>query len=250
MRAYRVCTPLRVRVAYACIRRDAGIGKGTKEGRGGRAHGDDDGPPALSALARLFSLYGPAMNTSRAGLSRLLRRFARSLTRSFARSFVRSLARWFARSSIPSFPPLRAARTFPRSFPPRVAARGIRPAIRFVRARSPAFPIDRSNGTLPHPRFSIRSGIEFFSPVCTLPPASFASSCTSSSSSSSSLFCPSNHPLSLSLSHLFPIPRSPYHLVSLRSSLLLPSRSSPARSVSFFAATPLRPAFGLPLLPR
>lgn len=67
------------------------------------------------------------------------------------------------------------------------------------RSYSRAFPIDRSNGILPHPRFSML-GIKFFSPVCTLSPTSFISSCTSSSSSSSPF-----------LSGCGPLSHPPYH---------------------------------------
>lgn len=115
----------------------------------------------------LFSLYGHAVNTS-CCLS----------VPSLVRWFVRSLACWYDRSFALFL--LRATLSFLVRFVQVGARRGIQAVIRFVRARTPAFPIDRSNGTLPHPRFNIE-----FSPVCTLSLASFTFSCTSSSSCSS-----------------------------------------------------------------
>lgn len=95
----------------------------------------------------LFSLYGHAVNTS-CYLSAL-----GSFVGSFVRSFVRSLACWYDRS-FPLFL-LRSTLSFLVRSVQVGARRGIQAVIRFVRARTPAFPIDRSNGTLPHPRFSI-----------------------------------------------------------------------------------------------
>lgn len=77
-------------------------------------------------------------------------RFLRWFVRSFARSLVGTIVRSLFSSSAPrylsSFVPSRL-----------VLAAAYRRVIRFVRARTPAFPIDRSNGTLPHPRFQHRS---------------------------------------------------------------------------------------------
>lgn len=90
----------------------------------------------------LFSLHGHAVNTS-------LCLSVSSLVRSFVRSLVGTIVRPF-----PLFL-LCAALSFLVRSVQVGARRGIQAVIRFVRARTPAFPIDRSNGTLPHPRFSI-----------------------------------------------------------------------------------------------
>lgn len=101
------------------------------------------------------------------------------------RWLVRSLAGTAAPSSVPSFPPPRHV-VFSSARSVQVGARrGIQAVIRFVRARTPAFPIDRSNGTLPHPRFQHRSASSSSLPVYTLSLVSFTFSCASSSSNSS-----------------------------------------------------------------
>lgn len=93
----------------------------------------------------LFSLYGHAVNTSCClSVPSLVRSLARSLALLGIRSLVRSLFSSYVRTL--SFL-VRSVQVGTR--------RGIQAVIRFVRARTPTFPIDRSNGTLPHPRFSI-----------------------------------------------------------------------------------------------
>lgn len=80
--------------------------------------------------------------------------------RSLVRSYVYSSARSLLFFCMPQ------SRYFPRSFPCALILAERAWALRFIRARSPAFPIDRSNGTLPHPRFlSIVLGIEHFPPA-------------------------------------------------------------------------------------
>lgn len=142
-----LCSTLYIRVCAA------GIGEENKEGRGGTAKDDDENERRLSSLdVGCSPLYKPMVSIScctSARISALLRYFVSSLVLSFLRSLVlvRSLVRTL-RSSACSLP---LSRTSQSPFLVRSLCAGTlrKPALRFIRAHSPAFPIDRSNGTLP-----------------------------------------------------------------------------------------------------
>jgi len=117
--------------------------RGDRRGDQGRkrrqSRNDDDGPLILSALV-VLSLR-PRGEHLVLSLSFFVRSFVRLLVGTIVRPFPLFL--------------LRATLSFLVRSVQVGARRGIQAVIRFVRTRTPAFPIDRSNGTLPHPRSSI-----------------------------------------------------------------------------------------------